>query len=218
MSPEENQIMIDYLTKREFIYNNETRRSALIGGLCEVRKFAGRDIETGKPLHNRTESGGYQGHWLALLGYFAILDQMGSCFKDLNCSIKIETKEKAFNICLKRFATHLDIYERKAIYALRNSVAHDYCLINENNVDDKLRHHFGLYIDPKIPLVKVPSPLWDGVMAHRNSQNQTKINIDKLGDLVEGIYQNIVNLACDGALTVEIPFDNLIKKYSFFCS
>ena len=53
--------------------------SCFMGALRDARKFTKRDKDTGQKLIE--DDCGDHGSWLGAIGYLALLDQIGGCFK-----------------------------------------------------------------------------------------------------------------------------------------
>lgn len=227
MKSEENQLLLHYLTKRKFEYKNHKRRSTLIGALREVRKFSARNMKTGKPNRIRKGRCGYSGHLLAFIGYMSVLDQVGSCFKPkdfVDSKAEIQATTSSIIKAVKRFnVLNLNPNEIDALYALRNSAAHDYCLVNNDSraKNSKKTFHFLITESPEIKLIHLPTENWDGEWSTLTKQNQTIVNIDKFGGMVEQIYWHIVELARLNKLELDPSIggiNNLFTKYTFIVS
>jgi hypothetical protein len=159
--------------------------SALVRALGNVRKETGRD-ENGEKI-----AGQNHGSWLGAIGYMAILDQIGKCFRPRNRIplYNLSSIRKAL-----QYFTRLGQHKINAIYALRCAFTHDYSLYNQNAKNPTLQHRFTVTQGTKPPLVKLPKVPWDGDILNRNHQNQTVINLEKFGDLVEDIYKRLIKL------------------------
>jgi len=183
--------------------------SALVRALGNVRNETGRD-ENGKK-----NTGQDHGSWLGAIGYMAILDQIGKCFKPRNRPPlnNLNSIQKAL-----RYFTRIGQHKINAIYALRCAFTHDYSLYNQNAKDPALQHRFTVTQGTKPPLVKLPKVAWDGDILNRNHQNQTVINLEKFGDLVEAIYKRLVKLHKHQGLEILLKGGNeeLAQRYQIW--
>ena len=177
--------------------------------LKEARGVSGRNPETGEKIPDRSHAS-----WLAAIGYMALLDQVGSCFKP-----KSSPGESGNSIsrALKYFST-LSQEKIEALYALRCAFAHDYSLYNINQRNPSLTHCFKVFGNNSSPIVSLPGTPWNGDYQNKNSNNQTLVNLEAFGDLVESVCSNLFNLANSDQLEVVLPegSDELLQKYSFF--
>lgn len=131
---------------------------------------------------------------------------------------KIMPLKKALFKALKLF-TLLNDDKIDAIYALRCSFAHDYSLFNiPTNGKPSLFHYFQVHQGENGEVVYLPEVRWDGNHQNQTPQNLTKVNLELLGDLVEGICTNLKNLAEKDELEIMLTdgSDELIYRYSFW--
>ena len=90
--------------------------------------------------------------------------------------------------------------EVDSIYALRNAFAHDYSLYNIHPTKPSYTHHFRVLKSPVHPLVRLPQVQWDGNINNRTPNNMTVVNLEALGDTVEGICAQLLQLADENTL------------------
>lgn len=172
--------------------------SGFIGALRDARKFTLRDQDNGVKIPKN--SCGDHGSWLGAIGYLALLDQIGTCFKPKGvATFKGNSISKALG-----YFTNLDSDTIDAIYALRCALAHDYSLLNRSHKHN-LVHHFALHQSSSHPLVIPPKLRWDGNILNLTRDNVTYVNLEALGDCVEGIYQTLNNLSAQSLLEIELP-------------
>lgn len=187
--------------------------SGFTSAFRDARKFTGRDQDNGQKLN--VQNFGNLGSWLGAVGYMILLDQIGSCFKPKSSPIEIGNSIwKAL-----RYFTTLSEPEIEAVYALRCAFAHDYSLYNISSPRrPSLTHYFKVCQSPSIPLVTLPKVQWDGNYENKNSENETLINLEALGDQVEQICAQLFELASKNELDVTLNggSDELILRYSFF--
>ncbi len=183
--------------------------SALVRALGNVRKETGRD-------HNGNKVAGQNhGSWLGAIGYMAILDQIGKCFRPRNRIplYDLNSIQRAL-----RYFTRLGSLKINAIYALRCAFTHDYSLYNQNRKDPTLQHRFTVTQGTEPPLVKLPKVPWDGDILNRKDSNQTVINLEKFGDLVEEICKRLISLHNRRKLEISLKggADELNQRYQIW--
>ena len=193
--------------------------SAYRGALNDARLVTGRSLEDGSLMPDYPCKPPIV-IWLGALGYIALLDQIGACFKPSH-KPRIE-KGNSISKALKYF-TGLSDAEIDAIYALRCSFAHDYGLSNikknkDKSIDTSLTHRFQVNARNDMPLVSFPTEPWDGVYTNKKPENVTKISLFLLCELVEGICAQLLALAESGNLDVELDkgYDELERRYGFY--
>jgi len=181
--------------------------SGFMAALGDARSATGRD-DLG-----RSEYPLKHGCWLGAIGYMALLDQIGSCFKPIN---RPKQNGNTITKALKYF-TSLSDAEIDAIYALRCAFAHDYSLYNINN-RPSLTHRFQVTAGGSLKLVDLPNIVWDGDYANKSPDNVTTINLESFGNMVESICSNIFTLANNNGLEVVLidGTDELLQRYSYF--
>jgi hypothetical protein len=183
--------------------------SALVRALGNVREETGRDGNGNKV------AGQDHGSWLGAIGYMAILDQIGKSFKPRNRVplYNLNSIQKAL-----RYFTRLGHHKINAIYALRCAFTHDYSLYNQSRKDLTLQHRFTVTQGTKPPLVKLPRVPWDGDILNRKHSNQTVVNLEKFGDLVEDIYRRLISLHNRKRLEISLKggADELNQRYQIW--
>jgi hypothetical protein len=100
-----------------------------------AREATGRDLGTGAVKDEPST-----GSWIGAIGYMVLLDQIGTSLKP---STVPRVTDQAI-ICALKHWTSLDDDSIEALYALRNALAHDYSLFNQNKANDKRRRLFAL--------------------------------------------------------------------------
>jgi hypothetical protein len=180
--------------------------SGFMGAIRDARQMTGRVPDTGAKI-----DGQGHGSWLGAIGYLALLDQIGSCFKQKNTET---LSGNAINRALGYF-TGLIQAEIDAIYALRCAFAHDYSLYN-THTRQSLQHCFIVW-EGQGPLVRFPTVPWDGDYNNLSPDRMTHINLEVLGDLVEDVYRRLVQLSQVDALEIILigGADELVRRYSF---
>jgi hypothetical protein len=186
--------------------------SGFTGGLQDARQATGRHPETGVKCPGQAH-----GSWLGTIGYMSILDQIGTCFTRAQRAGALASNTIVKALLLFAAAAPP---EAEALYALRCSLAHDYSLSNvyrKNHLIVPARtHHFYLCVGTG-RVVSLPRTPWDGEYNHRNKGNETTIDVEAFGDLVEGVYQNLLTLNDQGELMIALKLGaaELVGRYSF---
>jgi hypothetical protein len=209
---QDKEVIHIHLTSSYIETLNGTFFSGFCGALKDARKMTGRNVNTGEK--DGSNEFGHLGSWLGTIGYLTLLDQIGRCFKRVNGPI-IEDNKSGIIKALKHFSP-LDDNQINAIYALRNSFAHDFSLQNINGRAG-LTHHFVVDNSSTEPLIILPSEVWDGDLASKSNINLTKINLQALGDEVEKLVKNLIQLNSDNQVEIilEKGQEELIKRYFF---
>lgn len=180
--------------------------SGFVAALRDARIATGRDEFGRKVDHTKS------GCWLGAIGYIALLDQIGTCFKP-----KQEAYENGTSIhrALKYFS-NLSDDEIEALYALRCSFAHDFSLHNIKKDKPSRTHRFRVCIGSSDRVVALPNVRWDGNYESKNLEDFTTMNLEAFGDLVENICQQLSTLANSDELDVVLPggSDELLHRYS----
>lgn len=208
----EKEAIIFHLTNSYNKINGLTYFSGFCGALKDARKMTGRNLETGEK--DDTNKFGHLGSWLGTIGYFSLLDQIGNCFRKVN-GPTIEANKSGIIKALKNF-TDLQDDHIDALYALRNSFAHDFSLQNIGRRTG-LTHHFKVDNSSSNPVVILPECNWDGVIQNKNSNNETYVNLQAFGDLVESICAKLTKLTKSEEIEIVLEGgkEELISRYSF---
>jgi hypothetical protein len=202
-----------------------SRYSTLIAGLRDCRNNSKRDLDTG--VYNPGIMRGDEGNWLSAIGYFTILDQIGSCYKPAG-ELDPPKKSNTIKYAIQKFAFDLignDQRRLDALIALRNAFTHDFNLLNVPR-DPKLthsqQHKFTVTADiEKDWIVILPSSVWDGNIDGKNffdTSDSTFVNLFGIGNLTETIFSRIVHLLNDNQIDLQLPIGTLINKYTFVTS
>jgi hypothetical protein len=215
------EIITAHLTTNYINQNGLTFFSGLCGGLKDARKMSGRHMDTGAKFpsdiicstdENSPCFKGHLGSWLGTMGYMALFDQIGKCYRPKN-KTKITDNSSSIKKCLNYF-TSLSTAEINSLYALRNAFFHDFSIFHKfnNNKDFFLLGHH-----PTAPILKLPTVPWDGDYNNIKPENQTWANLEAIGDLVEKIYKDLLDLASKDELEIELDggANELFVRYIF---
>ena len=210
----------DFLNDNQpFKYNGERHYSNLVAGIKTCRDATKRDTNTGK-VPAGILNGGPE-NWLGALGYFAILDLIGSAFEKTaggsrsGSSIEFAIKSFAFDLVQN------EDRKVKAIYALRNAFAHDFNLLNTNSKTPELQHKFTVYAVPDPNIVTLPLRPWSGDVSGKNFkdlEDVTFVNLWAFGDMVEEIFRRIKIGINDGTAQSQMDISTLLNRYTFIIS
>jgi hypothetical protein len=180
--------------------------SSLIAFLTDARKAAGRDSDGRLQAGQRGES------WLAATAYLGLLDQIGTSFTVVGTS----PTGRAIEHALRTFSAVKDQPTLDALYALRCALVHDYSLANPPYKGQKassLTHFFRLTADSTTPLVQFPSVRWDGDYAKVFRENETLVNLQKVGDLAEDVVARLRADHRTGTLDICLDLDEFERRY-----
>lgn len=180
--------------------------SGFVAALKDARIVTGHDKLGKKVDHTK------HGCWLGAVGYMALLDQIGTCFKPKQISLE---NGNSIRKALKYFS-NLSDDEIEALYALRCCFAHDFSLHNVNKEKQSRTHRFRVGVGTSTHIVTLPSVRWDGNYESKNLDDFTIINLEAFGDLVESICQQLSTLAETDKLEIVLPggSEELLHRYS----
>ncbi len=182
--------------------------SGFAAALRDARKVTGRDELGNKVDHTK------HGCWLGTIGYMALLDQIGTCFKPKQ---KPYENGNSIRKALKYFS-NLSDDEIEALYALRCCFAHDFSLHNINKEKQCRTHRFRVGVGASTHIIILPIVRWDGNYESKSPDDFTAINLEAFGDLVESVCHQLLSLASSDELEIVLPggSDELLHRYSMF--
>jgi hypothetical protein len=214
---EELESLIAFCTSHDpFEYRGVERQSNLVAGLRDCREATGRDRETGE-IGQSTRGG----NWLGAIGYFTVLDLLGSAF------LLDEKGRDGIRAVLREVVPDLledDNAKIEALVALRNCFTHDFNLLNiplNENYIPLSQHKFTVYPANDDTIVTLAKEVWNGDIENKNfhkTKDTTLVNLIGLGNLVEEAYSRIVSQLEAGELFPKTPIKYLINKYTFVTS
>jgi len=166
----------------------KNRYSCLIIALTDSRLITARNNETCKFDNNFLENKNsflnpYS--FIGIINYLLILDMIGEIFTKRSSENKIQK-------ALKQYCPFINDKDINTIVALRNSLAHNYGLINiPDNPKHYLtqRHKFCLINSESADLIVYPPMPWDGI--DKSDDSFTIVGLEKLIELVESVYQSL---------------------------
>jgi hypothetical protein len=190
------------------------------GGLIYFSGFSGALIEARQAAYRREDGTKIpnikHGGWLAAIGYFALLEQIGNCFRPKETLVKVHGNENGIKKALK-FFSNLTKEEIDALYALRCAFAHDFSLSNIKTEGSKRVHHFRVTEGTGTPLVLFPKEEWDGSYQDIKPETTTTVNLELFGDMVEALISRLMDMAQKDQLAIALKggAEELEKRYSF---
>ena len=184
--------------------------SGFSGALIEARHAAYRR-EDGTKLPNIKHGG-----WLAAIGYFALLEQIGNCFRPRDTQVKVHGNENGIKKALK-FFSDLKKEQIDALYALRCAFAHDFSLSNIKTDNTRHVYHFRVTEGTGTPLVLFSKEEWDGSYQNIKPETTTTVNLELFGDMVENLITRLQEMAKNDQIKIVLKggAEELEKRYSF---
>lgn len=125
-------------------------------------------------------------YFSSLILYLIFLEQVGTIFTNGR------SHKKGIQCALEDFST-LKEEERIAIYYLRNTLAHNYGLATDNSNSNKQNDKHKFTLSYKGDLIHVPKKCWDNDYTNRDDEDSTTINIFRLMEMVDNLYNNLKN-------------------------
>lgn len=184
------------------------RFSCLLIALTDARKNTGRNVQTGQhELNIHTDGNTFINphSFIGAINYLLILDLIGEVFKISTITISA-TKTNNIYKALKYFSSTSD-RDIDTIIALRNSLAHNYGLINipsAKEVSTK-QHKFTLDNFETTHLIQYPTAgVWPGDFTDKSSTTSTTVSYPRLIDLIESVYQQVKTEEANGNLILAI--------------
>jgi len=173
----------------------KNRFSSLKIAINDARKLTGRNIVSGDSELNilaNTNDFLSPDSFICIINYLLILDLIGEVF-----NVKGFTTKKNNNIykALKQFSSLTSEKDIDTIIALRNSLAHNYGLINiprDEKENSTKRHKFILLHYENSFLIKYPTTIWNGDFKDKSEDTSTQISKINLINLIEQTYKNLV--------------------------
>lgn len=211
--------------------DGEKYTSTLTAALKDARRITDRNLDTGRVNHARNSDNLNPGMWLGAVGYIIILDQIGSCYRPQHTNRNSPPSNyKDYSLALHHFAEPgLTPQQIDYLYRLRNSFVHDYSLMNRKpNPSKKSKKNkkesgytncavFQLEQSPAGQFIILPNKEWDGDLGKIAPENETRVNLRRLGDVVENVYARLQQLHAENELKLVLSGGpkELILRYTF---
>ncbi len=180
--------------------------SSLEAAIRDARYVTGRDEITGKVTdEQRTQ------RWLGAAGYLSLLDQLGSAVVPVGRATPKYAGQR-FALAARTFGG-ITGDEKDALWALRNSLVHDFSLINipANKKGPTLRA-FSLTAVEHEWMVRHPSTRWNGRFPVA-SRSKTKVNVRELAERIEEAVANARKMHGNGELEAAVPRREFESRY-----
>lgn len=208
-----------FLTQREIEPN---RNSCLVVALEDARFLSGRNPKTGMYIGimwcNINKSVMYGSNsFLGLIGYLIFMDLIGGLFRKNG----FKSDKNEIYKALKQFSSFND-EEIFVIIALRNSLTHNYSLVNipnNKNEDDMKLHKFELIYEETDFIISVPLE-YDRWIRDDFSENSkadkfnTKIGVQKLINEFEYVYANLKEDYDKDKVTLTLGLEELKARFT----
>lgn len=183
--------------------------------LRSARHLSGNNLETGeyeKRNINEEVFGNLLYHpyqFSGLACYLIFLEMVGTIFKP-------KENKNAIHKALTNFGGDISEEEISAIRALRNSLAHNFGLaIKSNTKNEDLTHKFELHFDTQSDeIITLPKEKWNGCFSDKQEETSTIVNEKNLIQLIENIYQKLLDMNEKGELELAISEEELNTRFS----
>jgi hypothetical protein len=172
-------------------------RSSLEASLTNCRSATNRDANGNVP------PGADAGSWLGAIGYLALLDQIGGAVTNLQPR-RTPSGGSRVERALAHF-TDVTGDEATCLYALRNSLAHDFSLVNVPPAkmgSMRRRKLTRLFTLTRGAPALIQWPVSDWTPKRPNRGDATIVDVQLLGDLVEGAVREMRRVYDSGALRI----------------
>jgi len=186
---------------------NPWRYSTISFLLKGARKLAGRDIITGEYKgiefneQNFIDETYNSFLFTSLLHYLILLEQIGIIF--------VESKGERKNgilLALDNFS-QLTEEKKKAIKALRNSLAHNFGLTAKG-------YKFVLCQERNSEIVQPASRTWNGDFLDKSEESDTIIYLNDLIEMIEGIYSELRNKIESNEITSQLSENEIKSRFT----
>ncbi len=225
-----NNFIQKFITSREI---ESKRESCLMIALTDARKLAGRDIASGEIKNNLLISAGCDValtpySLIGLINYLLVLEMIGEIFKTSRPIDGFnQPKDNKIYKALKQFSPlplcDKDIY---VIISLRNSLAHNYGLINipkckkeKEEIEDLTKlHKFTLNNLDTAELIVYPELKLkrDEIFSNKSNDTSTIIGYIKMVELIESVYEKLKAELIEGnvELALKDGLDELKARFT----
>lgn len=170
-----------FLTVRQASEQLFSWTSTFSAAARDARRATGRDVITGTIERQDPAAG-----WLGTVGYLILLDQVGGCFAPRTLP-RPAPLPNAFARALTYFApavTDTDIVTMYALLAPSQATRPDQ---SPQERPPSHTHRFLIVDDPTAPLFEYPAVPWTGRYENRQRSNQTRVNLQAVGDVTESV-------------------------------
>lgn len=188
---------------------NTNRFSCLVIAITDARKITGRNTLSGEHQMNILTSNEVFFNpfsFIGLINYLIILEMIGEIFSSKKIAIN-RLKTNTIYKALKQFSQGLNDRDIDTIIALRNSLAHNYGLINipDAKEAETKQHKFTIRNFNADYLIKYPTEgKWSNDFTDKEEKTTTTVSYEKLVDLVEDVYRNLKSDNKKGLVTLAL--------------
>lgn len=151
-----------------------------------------------------------------LLCAFAILDQLGTCYRNKAVTAKPSNAAGVKKGIHYFLGWDFNSAETKAFYALRNGLVHDASLTC--HAKDGTWYIFRYSSDESAPTIKIPATQWDGTSGNLNANVVTWVNVRSFTDKVSEAISKVreMHYSNDPDLEIVKDADEISNKYLFW--
>jgi hypothetical protein len=174
-------------------------RSTLEASLKSCRHFTNRDED------GAVRAGAPTGDWLGAIGYLTLLDQIGGSVERMNPP-RTPSGRSLVERAIADFCIGVSDEEAICLYALRNSLAHNFSLVNypvgvniSENTRQKMTRLFTL-TQGTSQLIEWPKIKWNP--RRPNSGGATIVDLQRVGDCVEEGVKEMRRAYVEGGLRI----------------
>lgn len=145
-------------------------------------------------------------YFSSLILYLIFLEQVGTIFK--------KASENSIEImrALEDFSTITSEEDRRAIYYLRNTLAHNYGLATDNINPNKKNDKYKFILSYFGNLIKHADIPWSNDYSNRTDETSTTINIFRLMEIVDDVFENLKKNSENLALRIGI--DEILTRFT----
>lgn len=218
----DTQFITKLLDINQPMNDTELRFSTIMLLLRGARKLFGCDLDSGEYLMKEiTEENILDGtyhsfQFSSIVNYLIFLEQIGSIFKPKNQ----DNLPPGYNGIARALIYFSDFSQSdgriQALRALRNSLTHKFGLATEANPQMRPPHKFIFNMEQNKKVIVLPLQPWNGDFSDRSEDSSTTIFLINLVELVEDIYQKVLNELRDNNLEPKhgLEIGELMARYT----
>jgi hypothetical protein len=178
-------------------------RSSLEASLADCREITNRDAQ------GNVRVGASAGSWLGAVGYLTLVDQIGGAVEHLRAA-RSPSGGTDFEQAIAHFSA-LSNDDAVCLYALRNSLAHDFSLVNipPNTVRQPRKRaltRLFTVTQGTLDLIVRPNGQWEP--QNPRSGLGTTVDLKLLGNEVEAMVRKLYRVYTDGNLSIRLTAQN----------
>jgi len=192
--------------------------SCFVAALRDAGFCLGRDLKTGLRVSAQHDLASWPGTFV----YLVLLEQIGKTLRpkggrDLPPKAgKKLSDEHPLERALRQFAAgNVTLTQRKALYALRCALAHEYGLFNASKSPDYNRH---FTLTDSGPMFLRPKVKWNGSYSNPNLGSATTVNVIKVADMAEEVVRSVRAHSNQMTLRSRVSLKELQMRFSLTMS